>query len=224
MIDRIREIGAVPDLQVVVGGGVFNRADGLAEEIGDEGLLLDAQSAAMHRGGFGFKLEDSEALLARLEERRDPVKLNAHCFWMMWQYQGFGRFAESIATCDRGMELADLIGSGTDAADLDHLVRARETLSGYVDALHEPYGGFTPFDALGALARRADERDLLAKFDRIEEVAEQDLADLCREFAQKEIALRAPLAWDEERCPTDLLREMGGDAVKALLSGLSDDD
>jgi len=34
MIDSIREIGAVPDLQVVVGGGVFNRADGLAEEIG----------------------------------------------------------------------------------------------------------------------------------------------------------------------------------------------
>jgi len=34
MIDRIREIGACPNLQVAVGGGVFNRADGLAEEIG----------------------------------------------------------------------------------------------------------------------------------------------------------------------------------------------
>ena len=34
MIDSIREIAAVPNLQVVVGGGVFNRADGLAEEIG----------------------------------------------------------------------------------------------------------------------------------------------------------------------------------------------
>jgi short/branched chain acyl-CoA dehydrogenase len=39
--------------------------------------------------------------------------------------------------------------------------------------------------------------------------AEQDLVDLCRDFAQKEIARRAPLAWDEARCPTDLLREMG---------------
>ena len=39
--------------------------------------------------------------------------------------------------------------------------------------------------------------------------AEQALSDLCREFAQKEIATRAPLAWDEARCPTDLLREMG---------------
>lgn len=34
MIDQINEIGAVRNLQVVVGGGVFNRAKGLAEEIG----------------------------------------------------------------------------------------------------------------------------------------------------------------------------------------------
>lgn len=34
LIDTIREIGACPHLQIVVGGGVFSRADGLAEEIG----------------------------------------------------------------------------------------------------------------------------------------------------------------------------------------------
>ncbi|MCC6579991.1 MAG: cobalamin-dependent protein [Phycisphaeraceae bacterium] len=34
LIDQLHEIGAAPKLQVVVGGGVFNRADGLAEEIG----------------------------------------------------------------------------------------------------------------------------------------------------------------------------------------------
>ena len=39
--------------------------------------------------------------------------------------------------------------------------------------------------------------------------SERDLVGLCREFAQKEIAVRAPLAWEEARCPTDLLREMG---------------
>ncbi len=38
---------------------------------------------------------------------------------------------------------------------------------------------------------------------------EQDLVGLCRDFAQKEIAPRAPLAWEEARCPTDLLGEMG---------------
>jgi MerR family transcriptional regulator, light-induced transcriptional regulator len=33
-IDTLREIGACPRLQIAVGGGVFNRAEGLAEEIG----------------------------------------------------------------------------------------------------------------------------------------------------------------------------------------------
>ncbi|MFG0246128.1 MAG: B12-binding domain-containing protein [Phycisphaerales bacterium JB052] len=34
LIDSLHEIGACPDTQIVVGGGVFNRAEGLAEEIG----------------------------------------------------------------------------------------------------------------------------------------------------------------------------------------------
>src|SRR4051795_5490327 len=38
---------------------------------------------------------------------------------------------------------------------------------------------------------------------------ERELVGLCREFAQKEIASRAPLAWEEARCDTALLREMG---------------
>jgi short-chain 2-methylacyl-CoA dehydrogenase len=38
---------------------------------------------------------------------------------------------------------------------------------------------------------------------------ERELVGLCRDFAQNEIAKRAPAAWEEARCPTDLLREMG---------------
>ena len=38
---------------------------------------------------------------------------------------------------------------------------------------------------------------------------ESELVGLCRAFAQNEIARRAPAAWEEGRCPTDLLREMG---------------
>lgn len=34
LIDTLREIGALPKLQIAVGGGVFARAEGLAEEIG----------------------------------------------------------------------------------------------------------------------------------------------------------------------------------------------
>jgi alkylation response protein AidB-like acyl-CoA dehydrogenase len=47
--------------------------------------------------------------------------------------------------------------------------------------------------------------------------AERDLAALCREFATKEIASRAPKAWDEAVCPTDLLREMGALGLLGVL-------
>src|SRR5215218_3188790 len=46
---------------------------------------------------------------------------------------------------------------------------------------------------------------------------EQDLVALCRDFAQKEVALRAPLAWEEARCATDLLREMGSLGLLGML-------
>jgi alkylation response protein AidB-like acyl-CoA dehydrogenase len=47
--------------------------------------------------------------------------------------------------------------------------------------------------------------------------SEQALARLCRDFAQREIAKRAPAAWDEARCPTDLLREMGALGLLGML-------
>ncbi|MCH2135484.1 MAG: hypothetical protein MK101_02755 [Phycisphaerales bacterium] len=34
LIDTVRGVGACPDMQIAVGGGIFNRAPGLAEEIG----------------------------------------------------------------------------------------------------------------------------------------------------------------------------------------------
>jgi len=47
--------------------------------------------------------------------------------------------------------------------------------------------------------------------------AEQDLVDLCRGFAQNEIAARAPKAWEDAVCPTDLLREMGALGLLGML-------
>lgn len=41
VIDTLREIGACPNTQIVVGGGVFNRAQGLAEEIGADLWVTD---------------------------------------------------------------------------------------------------------------------------------------------------------------------------------------
>ncbi len=36
LIDRLHDIGVCPTLQIVMGGGVFNRAEGLAEEVGSD--------------------------------------------------------------------------------------------------------------------------------------------------------------------------------------------
>ncbi|MCU1352062.1 MAG: hypothetical protein JWM05_1271 [Acidimicrobiales bacterium] len=83
----------------------------LAEEIGDADLALDARAAALHRIGVADSLESSERLRVELEARHDPVRLNAHSFWLMWEYYASGRFADCVAACDRGMELADLIGT-----------------------------------------------------------------------------------------------------------------
>jgi alkylation response protein AidB-like acyl-CoA dehydrogenase len=47
--------------------------------------------------------------------------------------------------------------------------------------------------------------------------AEQSLADLCRTFASREIAERAPAAWERAECPTDLLREMGALGLLGML-------
>jgi len=46
---------------------------------------------------------------------------------------------------------------------------------------------------------------------------ERDLAALCRDFAQREIAVRAPKAWEDAVCPTDLLREMGALGLLGVL-------
>lgn len=83
----------------------------LAQAVGDEDLLLDALAAKNRDIGVRADVADADALLARLEARRDPVRLGAHCFWLMWQYLAVGRFADSVAVCDRGIELAELIGS-----------------------------------------------------------------------------------------------------------------
>jgi alkylation response protein AidB-like acyl-CoA dehydrogenase len=46
---------------------------------------------------------------------------------------------------------------------------------------------------------------------------ERQLVGLCRDFARNEIAPRAPLAWEEGRCDTQLLREMGGLGLLGML-------
>lgn len=44
LIDRLRDLGVCPKLQIAVGGGVFNRAEGLADEIGADLWANDPES------------------------------------------------------------------------------------------------------------------------------------------------------------------------------------
>ncbi len=47
LIDTIRTVGACPNTQIAVGGGVFNRAEGLAEEIGAD-IWSDTPAGMIH--------------------------------------------------------------------------------------------------------------------------------------------------------------------------------
>jgi methanogenic corrinoid protein MtbC1 len=46
MIDDLHDMGVCPEVQIVVGGGVYNRAEGLAEEIGADLWALSPSSLA----------------------------------------------------------------------------------------------------------------------------------------------------------------------------------
>ncbi len=84
-------------------------ASTLAEETGDEELQLDVESAKVNV--YGQTLEGSEALLARLVARRDPIRLNAHYFRMMWFTLGSGKPERCVEICNAGIELAYRIGT-----------------------------------------------------------------------------------------------------------------
>ena len=55
--------------------------------------------------------------------------------------------------------------------------------------------------------------------------AERELVALCHDFAQNEIARRAPVAWNEARCPTDLLHGylVPADAVELFRAAATSD-
>lgn len=90
------------------------------------------------------------------------------------------------------------VQSAPPAEELGRLVEAREMLSAYVDALHEPFGrgGLTPFQVHGTLARLADAKDVLAGLERPEDATSSErharrraLEDLAR--ARAAVAPRA---------------------------------
>jgi tetratricopeptide (TPR) repeat protein len=89
----------------------LDEAQTLARELGDEELDLDVASARMGALGREALAVQGEALIARLVARRDPFRLNAHYFRMMWAMLLSRRFERCLEICDAGTELAIRIGT-----------------------------------------------------------------------------------------------------------------
>lgn len=82
----------------------------LAEALGDVDLMLDAEIAQFQIHFREDRAGHASELFARLEERRDPLRLKEHCFVLMWFHYGNGTFAEGVGVCERGIELAGQLG------------------------------------------------------------------------------------------------------------------
>jgi tetratricopeptide (TPR) repeat protein len=89
----------------------LREADAIGKRIGDEELQIDVATARLNtvfndaRDAFG------EEVLKKLLTRRDPVRLNAHYFRMMWSALAAARLERCVEICDAGTELAYRIGT-----------------------------------------------------------------------------------------------------------------
>ena len=86
-------------------------AGAIARETADEDLAIDVATAALNFVMEGSSIEEEERVLDRLLARRDPIRLNAFYFRMMWSTYGKQRFERSTQVCDAGIELAYRIGT-----------------------------------------------------------------------------------------------------------------
>lgn len=74
LIDRLHDIGVCPNLQIVVGGGVFNRAEGLAEEIGADLWANDPeQLVQVMAQNPGKRMQDQQRTVGRKRRTRGSV-------------------------------------------------------------------------------------------------------------------------------------------------------
>lgn len=121
----------------------------LAEELGDDDLAIDCATARL---GLGFEspaeaTAEAESVRQRLEARRDPIRLNAHYFWLMWHYWGIARFERCVETCDAAIALTAQLGArpvqyptikALALVDIGRFDQARDALEHEVT--QEPFG------------------------------------------------------------------------------------
>lgn len=72
LIDNIRDINAWPDMQIMVSGGLFNRAEGLWQEIGAD-LFAETALEALQVASSDKKAESDERTIKRRRRKRPEV-------------------------------------------------------------------------------------------------------------------------------------------------------
>lgn len=90
----------------------LDEAEKIAESLGSEDLAIEVATMQLNFHQVGVKQVDwGEDVLRRLEARRDPIRLNAIYFRMMWLTFSEAQFHRCIEICDAGTELAYRIGT-----------------------------------------------------------------------------------------------------------------
>lgn len=89
----------------------LDEADQIARVIDDEGLAVDVATARLSFIIRGGPAVEDEKVLERALSLRDPVRLNALYFRMMWSTLSAARLERCVEICDAGIELAYRIGT-----------------------------------------------------------------------------------------------------------------
>jgi class 3 adenylate cyclase/tetratricopeptide (TPR) repeat protein len=82
-----------------------------ARELGDEDLLIESRAALLRTMAPAEQAVEGEAVREALEDRRDPLRLKEHYFWLMWQYWVRAELERCVEICNAGIALADQLGS-----------------------------------------------------------------------------------------------------------------
>jgi MerR family transcriptional regulator, light-induced transcriptional regulator len=75
LIDRVRGVNAWPDMRIIVSGGLFNRADGLWEEIGADGFAPTA-AEVLHVAADESQVSDPDRRTVNRRKRRQQSMLH----------------------------------------------------------------------------------------------------------------------------------------------------
>jgi tetratricopeptide (TPR) repeat protein len=83
-------------------------AKAIGEALDDEDILLDCVTMGLRVELFlpvEYEVR-AEEIRQRLEERRDPIRLKEHLFWMIIPARNSGHLERSVEVCDQAIELA----------------------------------------------------------------------------------------------------------------------